>query len=206
MRFGGSYRRGLAGAAALAAAAMLWQAPASAQHSAGYTFIQGVKNRDFGEVSGVLNQPGNAVIDTRDRDTGEGALHIVTRARDTEWLLFLLRESANPDIRDRDGNTPLHIAAQMGYPEAIRWLLVVEADVNAANGRGETPLIMAVQQHKAEVVRQLIDAGANPDLTDNVVGMSARDYARRDARGAAILALLENARPAAQGAIVGPTP
>ncbi|MBC7987315.1 MAG: ankyrin repeat domain-containing protein [Sphingomonadaceae bacterium] len=192
--------------ASLAAAAMLTPAPAAAQYSASYTFIQGVKDRDFADVSGVLGQPGSAVIDTRDRDTGDGALHIVTRARDTEWLLYLLRAEANPNLRNRDGDAPLHIAAQMGYPEGTRWLLVVEATVDATNNRGETPLILAVQQHNTEVVRQLIDAGANPDLTDNVIGMSARDYARRDARGASILAILDSARPARNATPVGPTP
>lgn len=206
MRFGGSGPRRLAWIASLAAAAMLAPAPAAAQYSASYTFIQGVKDRDFADVSGVLSQPGNAVIDTRDRDTGDGALHIVTRARDTEWLLYLLRAEANPNLRNRDGDAPLHIAAQMGYPEGTRWLLVVEATVDATNNRGETPLILAVQQHNTEVVRQLIDAGANPDLTDNVIGMSARDYARRDARGASILAILDSARPLTDAPAVGPTP
>lgn len=204
MRTVGSRLRRATGIAALAA--VLATPAAFAQYSPSFTFMQAVKDRDFAEAQGVLSQPGSAVIDMRDRDTGDGALHIVTRARDTQWLLFLLREEANPDLRDREGNTPLHIAAQMGYPEGVRWLLFVEANANAANDRGETPLIMAVQQRNAEVVRQLVDAGANPDQTDSVVGMSARDYARRDSRGASILAILDSAQPASNGTVVGPTP
>lgn len=170
--------------------------PAGAQHSATYGFLNGVRERDFAAVQALVEQPGSTVINVRERGTGEGALHIVTRRRDTQWLLYLLRARANPNIRDNDGNTPMHIAAQIGYGDGIRWLNVVEADVNATNNRGETPLIMAVQQRNADIVRQLIEAGADPDIADGVVGMSARDYATRDSRSAAILALLDRAEPA----------
>lgn len=169
--------------------------PAAAQFSATYNFLQGVRDRDFAEVQSLVEQPGSTVINVRDRDTGEGALHIVTRRRDTQWLLYLLGQHANPNLADDEGNTALHIAAQIGYPEGVRWLNVVNADVNARNDRGETPLILAVQQRNATVVRQLVDAGADPEITDSVVGMSARDYARRDNRGAEILEILDSAQP-----------
>lgn len=202
----GMFKSRLAGALAFVVAAMAWQSGALAQYSDSYTFIKGVRDRNFAEVQTLLDRPGVAVIDARDSDSGDGALHIVTRARDTQWLLFLLRRNANPNLRDGEGNTPLHIAAQIGYPEGIQWLTVVRGDVNAANSRGETPLILAVQQRNAAVVRQLLAAGANPDTTDSVVGMSARDYAERDARAGNIRDLLENApTPARAGDTVGPS-
>lgn len=201
MRLHSAIKSGVAGALALIGAA------ANAQHSDNYTFIKGVRDADFAEVQTVLDRPGVAVIDTRDQDTGEGALHIVTRRRDDQWLIYLLRREANPNLRDRDGNTALHIAARIGFPQAVHWLTVVRADVNAKNSRGETPLIIAVQQRNAEVVRQLLAAGADPDATDGIVGMSARDYAARDDRAGSIRALLDNAQtPARTGATVGPTP
>jgi ankyrin repeat protein len=178
-----------------------------AQYSNTYTFFQGIRDRDFAAVEQAVEAPGSTVINARDRDTGDGAIHIVTRRRDTQYLLYLLRARANPNLRNRNGETAMHIAAQIGYLDGVHWLNVVEADVNATNGRGETPLVLAVQQRNEDIVRQLVEAGADPDIRDNVIGMSARDYAERDTRGAAILALLDQAQPAElQDEQIGPSP
>lgn len=179
--------------------------PASAQYTSRYEFLNGVRNGDFEAVRAAVEQPGSTVINARDAQSGDGALHMVTRRRATQWLLYLLRERANPNLQDRDGNTALHIAAQIGWAEGVRWLNVVEANVNATNSRGETPLILAVQQRNVEVTQQLIDAGADPDISDAVVGRSAMDYARQDPRGSQILSILENAQPREeQRQVVGP--
>ena len=188
------------------AAPMLVPAPAAAQYSNTYSFIKAIRDRDYQAMTEAVEQPGSTVLNVRDRDTGEGALHIVTRRRDTDFLLYLLRSGANPNLADRNGDTALHIAAQIGYADGVHWLNVINANVNATNSRGETPLVLAVQQHNEAIVRQLIEAGANPDIADSVVGMSARDYAERDSRGEHILELLDQADPQQQrGQQVGPT-
>lgn len=189
--------------------ALMLPIPAAAQFSFSdtYNFLRGVRDRDFETVRNIVEQPGSTVINVRDRDTGEGALHIVTRRRDSPWLLYLLRQNANPNIRDNEGNTALHIAAQIGYSEAVNWLRIVRADLNSRNDRGETPLVLAVQQRHGGIVRQLVDAGANPDIADSVIGLSARDYAARDSRSAGILEILESAEPVTEAApTIGPTP
>ena len=180
-------------------------APASAQHTARFEFLNGVRNGDFEAVREAVEQPGSTVINARESRTGDGALHMVTRQRSTQWLLYLLRAQANPNLQDGEGNTALHIASQIGWAEGVSWLNVVEADVNARNSRGETPLVLAVQQRNSEIVRQLIDAGADPNIADAVVGRSALDYARQDPRGGQILAILESAEPQDEpGQVVGP--
>jgi ankyrin repeat protein len=45
------------------------------------------------------------------------------------------------------------------------------------------------------MVKALLEAGADPDHSDNVAGYSARDYARRDARARDVLKLIEDLRP-----------
>lgn len=192
-----------------ALASLLLPVAAQAQFSDTYNFMRGVRDRDFATVRDLVEQPGSTVINVRDRSTGEAALHIVTRERDSQWLLYLLRQNANPDIRDREGNTPLHIAAQIGFLEAADWLRIVDADLNARNNRGETPLILAVQQRNAALVRQLVDAGANPDIADSVIGLSARNYAMRDGRSGDIVAIIEagpEVTAEAEEAVVGPSP
>ncbi len=191
-----------------ALASLLLPVAAQAQFSDTYNFMRGVRDRDFAAVRDLVEQPSSTVINVRDRSTGEAALHILTRERDSQWVLYLLQHDANPNIRDNDGNTPLHIAAQIGFLEAADWLRIVNADLNARNNRGETPLILAVQQRNAPMVRQLIEAGANPNIADSVIGLSARDYAVRDGRSADILAIIE-AGPAVateEEAVVGPSP
>ncbi|MEO1169343.1 MAG: ankyrin repeat domain-containing protein [Pseudomonadota bacterium] len=187
--------------------AIMMPIPASAQFSDTYNFLRGVRDRDFATVRDLVEAPSSTVINVRDRSSGEAALHIVTRERDAQWVLYLLQQNANPNIRDGDGNTPLHIAAQIGFPDAVNWLRIVNADLNARNNRGETPLILAVHQRHGAIVRQLVDAGANPDIADSVVGLSARDYAARDARAGDILEILESAEEQTEDtAVFGPSP
>lgn len=189
-----------------ALASLLLPVAAQAQFSDTYNFLRGVRDRDFATVRDLVEQPSSTVINVRDRSSGEAALHILTRRRDSQWLLYFLRQNANPNIRDGDGNTALHIAAQIGYPEAANWLRIVNADLNARNNRGETPIVLAVQQRNTALVRQLIEAGANPDIADSVIGLSARDYAVRDGRSADIVTIIEaGPEVAEEEAVVGPS-
>jgi ankyrin repeat protein len=193
-------------ARALAAAVLMVAVPATAQQnfSDSYTFLKAVKERKGDKVTDLVSQPGTIVINSRDRSTGEGALHIVTRDRDITWLSFLLGKGARPDAQTTQGVTPLSLAAQLGWIEGAELLLGRGASVDLGNGRGETPLILAVQQRDLPMVRLLLSKGANPKKTDNAAGYSALDYASRDgARSASILKLLQ-APAAAKKPVAGP--
>lgn len=190
----------------LAAAIALSPAPADAQQkSASYTFLEAVRDADGTKVTEILNQPGQSIINTKDRSTGEAALHIVAKRGDATYLRFLLGKGANPNIQDGQGNTPAMLATEAGFADGLEILSRAKANLNLGNSRGETPLIRAVQQRNADMVRILLAAGANPDQTDMLAGMSARDYARRDGRSAPILKLMDaaNRKPAAN--VSGPT-
>ena len=189
----------------LGLAAALWvgmaAAPAAAQKfSDGFTFLKSVKERDGAEVQRLLANPSSTVVNTRDSSTGEGALHIVSRGRDFNWLTFLLGNGARPDIQDKNGATPLAVAAQLGWVEGAEMLLRARAAVDLPNNRGETPLILAVQKRDVAMVRLLLGKGANPKRTDSAAGYSALDYARRDPRAAGVLKMLETAKPAPEAA------
>lgn len=178
---------GIAAAIALGLTAL----PAAAQKfSDGYTFLQGVKERDGNKVEPLLSAPGSVIINSKDGN-GEGALHIVTRGRDSTWLRFLLAKGARADIQNKTGDTPLIIAAQLGWMEGAELLLQRRASVDTPNGRGETPLMFAVRNRDVAMTRLLLSKGANPKRTDSVAGYSALDYARQDQRAAAIVKLLE---------------
>jgi ankyrin repeat protein len=192
---------------ALAASALLALAmPALGQmgYSDGFTFLKAVKERDGDKVTELVSQPGSIVINTRDRSSGEGALHYVVRGRDLNWLAFLLGKGARPDLASNRGDTPLTLAAQIGWLEGAEQLLARRASVDLGNGRGETALIIATQRRDLPMVRMLLGRRADPKRSDRVAGMSALDYAKQDPRAGAVLKLLE-AKVAPAKPAAGPT-
>jgi ankyrin repeat protein len=182
---------GAAGAALL----MLAAAPASAQQfSDSYNFLNAIRETDGTKVNKFLEDKSLRIVNAKDRNTGEGALHIVVRRSDSTYLRVLLQQDdINVNLQDGRGNTALIIAAERGWDEGVQILIKYGANVNTSNSSGETPLIRAVQVHDADVVRALLTAGANPDRTDNVTGKSARDYARDETRYPQIAKLLADA-------------
>lgn len=186
-------------AAVIAATAM----PALAQFSEGYNFLKAVRERDGDKATQIVSNPSSTAINARDRDSGEGALHMVARGRDYSWLNFLLVNGARADLQDNQGNTPLMVAAQIGWTDGAELLLARRANVNLPNNRGETPLMLAVQRRDIAMVRLLLARGADPNRTDSVTGYSALDYARRDSRAGAILRMLQ--APRQSQPTMGPT-
>ncbi len=194
------------GRALAASMVLLLSVPASGQQtfSDSFTFLKAVRERDGDKVTALVAEPGSVVINTRDRSNGEGALHIVVRGRDLNWLAFLLGKGARPDLQSNRGDTPLTLAAQIGWLEGVEQLLARRASVDLPNGRGETALILATQRRDVPLVRLLLSRRADPKRTDNVAGMSALDYAKQDPRAGAVLKLLE-AKAAPAKPVAGPT-
>lgn len=191
--------------ATLAAALLLGSAPSAAQQrSVSYRFLEAVREAKGAEVLELLSEPGTTVIDTRDVSTGESALHIVVKRGDNLYLRFLLQKGADPDLRDAKGNTPLLLAASLGQTTLADSLIGAKANVNLGNGQGETPLIRAVQRRDLAMARILLAAGADPDQSDVLAGMSARDYARDDTRTPALAKLLADAPRKSRRAVSGP--
>ena len=135
---------------------------------------------------------------------GDTALHIATRKRELDWVGYLLKKGADPNIGDTKGDTPLIVAARIGFEEAADYMTRLGAKVDLANRRGETALIIAVQQRQPRVVEVLLKAGANPDKADHSAGYSARDYAKRDTRNPGLLKLIETVK-STRKAIAGPS-
>lgn len=193
-----------AGLAALAAMALTLPGMASAQfQSPTSQFLKAVREADGSKATELLNEPGTTIIDARDLASGQGALHIVVARRDMSWLGFLLARKPRIDTKDKQGTTPLLLATQLGFSEGAALLIQAGARVDESNNQGETPLIRAAQLRDIRLVRLLLDAGANADRADTLAGMSARDYAKRDARGAAVLKAIEDAKKP-KAAAIGP--
>ena len=189
---------------ALMVAAALVSAPAAAQMSGsdGEAFITAMKEGNAGKALQLIDKPGSTVVNYRGND-GNAGLHYATRARNGNWVGFLLSRGADPNIGDKSGDTPLILSARLGFPEGAARLLMQRAIVDKGNKLGETALIVAVQQRQAAIVKMLLEAGADPDKTDHASGYSARDYAKRDNRSQDILKLIETVK-AKKAVTVGP--
>lgn len=179
--------------------------PLSAQigGSEGETFLKAIEDGDNAKAVAAAEQPGTRVVNYRGYD-GDTALHIVTRKRDLDWVGYLLKKGADPNIGDGQGDTPMIIAARIGFDDAVDYMLRMGANPNATNRRGETPLIVAVQQRRPRVVELLMEAGADADKTDHAAGYSARDYAKRDTRNRDLLRLIETVK-STRKKVVGPS-
>jgi uncharacterized protein len=190
-------------AAGAALAVLVAAAPAIAQGSDSYKFLKAVRERDNNTLIDMLAQP-DSVVNTRDSGTGETALHIVIKRRDTQYLSFLLSKKADPNVKSSAGVPPLVDAATIGFAEGEQQLLDHGAKVDLTNGSGETALIRAVQNRDLESVRLLLAAGADPDLRDRIAGRSARDYAAADTRSTAVAKLIAETPRKAPKVISGP--
>lgn len=164
--------------------------PAQAQFRGGYAFLMAVEKRDGDKATETLKDD-PTLINSRHPDTGETALAIATKRRDSTWVRFLLSKEADPAITDRQGISPLMHAALLNFTDGADELLLRKAPVDQANRRGETPLILAVQSRHNAMVQLLVKRGANPDKRDHVAGLSAREYAMRDDRSGSLLAALD---------------
>ena len=195
-------RRALIAATAFALLPM----PAIAQQfSDSYQFLEAIRKADGDKVTNFLNKPGTLIINTKDRETGDTALHIVARRGDITYLRFLLSKGANANATNRAGETPMLVATNQGFNEGVAVLLQVKANPNLGNTSGETPLIRAVQLRNIDLVRTLLAEGADPDKPDLLAGMSARDYARTDGRvPPAITKMLAEAPKRERKAVAGP--
>ncbi|MFS0772883.1 ankyrin repeat domain-containing protein [Sphingomonas sp. 1P08PE] len=186
-------------------AALALSVPATAQQqSESYKFLQAVKDAKGNEVIDMLDRPGSNLVNTREASSGEGALHIVVKRGDEKYVRYLLQKGADPNLRDRQGNTPLLLAVQQGQRDILPTLIAGKANPNLGNQSGVTPLILAVQSRSIDMVRVLLAAKADPDQKDVIAGMSARDYADQDSRAGAIAKLFAEAPKRARPNVAGP--
>ncbi|MXO57876.1 ankyrin repeat domain-containing protein [Altererythrobacter gangjinensis] len=184
-------------------AAALTAVPAAAQfQSDGYKFLEAVKENEGDIVTEALKEPGSVVVNTRDITTGETALHIVAKRRDTQWVKFLTAYGANPNIADRNGLTPLQIVATLGAVDAAEALIDAGAIIDKTNSSGETPLITAIHRKDVAMARLLLSKGASADRSDNS-GRTGRDYIALQTGNSLMLNELKKADEARANA--GPT-
>ncbi len=197
-----SVRRWLAPLTVLVALA--GASPALAQFTDSYNFLKAVREKDSRKAIEILDKPGSTIVNTRDADSGETALHIAVKRSDIAWVGFVLQKGGNVNAREREGNTALMLASQARWAEGVQLLVQVRAQVDVQNRLGETALQMAVRNRDSTIAKLLLDAGASPDVNDST-GVSARALAESDPRAAAVARLFKDVPVRKARPVQGPT-
>ncbi|MCM0000870.1 MAG: ankyrin repeat domain-containing protein, partial [Erythrobacter sp.] len=123
-------------------------------------------------------------LDERDASLGETPLCAAATVGAEGVVRALLAAGAAPEVHNRFGERPLHLACRSGHEAAARALIAGRADVNAtivSNPNnvesGQTVLIAALASRKLPLIAMLVEAGADPQGTDDR-GWSALAYAQ----------------------------
>ncbi len=139
---------------------------------------------------------------------GYTPLMVAAQTSNLQMAQFLVETGANPNIRNRYGETavmlasyhgqtdmvrllhlkgadihhdgwnPLLYAAFNGHLDTIRWLLDSKANINALSDNGTTPLMMAVRGNHRDAVALLLSKGADPTIK-NEQGENALIWAEK---------------------------
>ncbi len=84
-----------------------------------------------------------------------------------EWMELLLANGADPNERDRKGDTPLHAGILERNEEAARLLVAHGVDVKARNLAGSTALHYAASEGLTGVISLLLTKGVDVNAQDN---------------------------------------
>ncbi len=115
--------------------------------------------------------------------TGKTPLMFAVEASKTDagydLVKLLLRNKADVNMKNGDGNTALHLACIEGSPEAVKLLLDYGADIEAKNNNGFTPLIAASFAGRVNVAMALLDRNANVNAKSEKLGWTPLAAAKK---------------------------
>ncbi|XP_068103083.1 BRCA1-associated RING domain protein 1 [Hyperolius riggenbachi] len=130
--------------------------------------------------TGASNQtsPSNFSVNKKNIK-GETLLHVASIKGDLKGVVELLKNGANPNVKDNAGWTPLHEACNHGHSHVVELLLQHQALVNTTGYQNDTPLHDAAKNGHVAIVRLLLKHGAFPDAV-NIFGRRPVDYAETE--------------------------
>ncbi|XP_064289662.1 BRCA1-associated RING domain protein 1 isoform X1 [Passer domesticus] len=138
----------------------------------------------------VLKSPGVNTIARRNYK-GETLLHIASIKGDLAAVEQLLKNGADPNVKDNAGWTPLHEACNHGHREVAELLLQHGALVNTTGYQNDSPLHDAARNGHAAVAQLLLLHGASRHAV-NIFGLRPVDYAESKKMKSVLMLPVEN--------------
>lgn len=138
-------------------------AAAAIEESLGYSFRGGRTRLEF-----LLQPSMNFDVNAKDND-GITPLHLASAVSDIN-ALTLIQHGADVQAKDNDGRTPLHFAAKAGQSNVVGLLLEIyqqhSIPIDHQCVKRRSALHEASQSGSPESVKLLLEAGADPSLSD----------------------------------------
>ncbi|NXD80955.1 BARD1 protein, partial [Halcyon senegalensis] len=138
----------------------------------------------------VLRSPGSNSIARRNYK-GETLLHVASIKGDLAAVEELLKNGADPNVKDNAGWTPLHEACNHGHTEVVELLLQHKALVNTTGYQNDSPLHDAARNGHVSVVELLLLHGASRNAV-NIFGLRPVDYAESEKMKSVLMLPVKN--------------
>uniref|UniRef100_A0A672THT9 BRCT domain-containing protein n=1 Tax=Strigops habroptila TaxID=2489341 RepID=A0A672THT9_STRHB len=138
----------------------------------------------------VLKSPGGNTIGRRNYK-GETLLHVASIKGDLAAVEQLLKNGADPNVKDNAGWTPLHEACNHGHREVVELLLQYRALVNITGYQNDSPLHDAARNGHVSIVELLLLHGASRDAV-NIFGLRPVDYAESEKMKSVLMLPVKN--------------
>ncbi|NWW55090.1 BARD1 protein, partial [Pedionomus torquatus] len=138
----------------------------------------------------VLKSPGGNAIAKRNYK-GETLLHVASIKGDLAAVEELLKNGADPNVKDNAGWTPLHEACNHGHKEVVELLLQYKALVNTTGYQNDSPLHDAARNGHVSIVELLLLHGASRDAV-NIFGLRPVDYAESEKMKSVLMLPVKN--------------
>jgi ankyrin repeat protein len=119
-----------------------------------------------------------------DDDASLPMIFRATERGDLQTVKQLIADDPNVVHESLETNDqPLHIACWQKFESIVRHLIQAGADVNSRGDFGATPLHYAVyegDEYSTPIVKALLNAGADPNLTDSRSAATPLKWAQRE--------------------------
>ncbi|KAM9235506.1 BRCA1-associated RING domain protein 1 [Leptosomus discolor] len=138
---------------------------------------------------GLKSAGGNIIA--RRNYKGETLLHVASIKGDLAAVEQLLKNGADPNVKDNAGWTPLHEACNHGHKEVVELLLQYKALVNTTGYQNDSPLHDAARNGHVSIVELLLFHGASCDAV-NIFGLRPVDYAESEKMKSVLMLSVKN--------------
>uniref|UniRef100_A0A3P8Z511 Ion transport domain-containing protein n=1 Tax=Esox lucius TaxID=8010 RepID=A0A3P8Z511_ESOLU len=116
-----------------------------------------VETGNVGIVKELLGHQSEPQLTAQKTGSGDAALHICCRRKDTEMAKVLIQYGANVDIQNEEGHTPLHIVAWEGDKFLLKLFYQNKANPDIIDKMDRSPLHIAAERGHSYVVDVLTD-------------------------------------------------